>query len=197
MKTRKILSYLTQLFQQQWNFHSRDTLRTRAGVPWIEVGLESKIGTNIFPRPNFVSPDWRCLLNRGVPKERSHCIPFHFNWVPGFKSLERDQRNRKRFSLIYHGTYLYRYEFDWNARLRILENLNRVPFGSKHCSRGAKVGLRFPLFLEENRGSTWHCCFIWFLWNNYWIPSLRYTALLFVSYQVRTEFIKTRFQAYA
>ena len=28
---------------------------------------------NIFPGPNFVSPEWRCYLNRGVSKERFHC----------------------------------------------------------------------------------------------------------------------------
>ena len=28
---------------------------------------------NIFPGPNFVSPERRCPLNRGVPKERFHC----------------------------------------------------------------------------------------------------------------------------
>ena len=27
---------------------------------------------NIFPGPKFVSPEWRCPLNRGVPKERFH-----------------------------------------------------------------------------------------------------------------------------
>ena len=29
---------------------------------------------NIFPGPNFVSPEWSCYLNRGVSKERFHCI---------------------------------------------------------------------------------------------------------------------------
>ena len=29
---------------------------------------------NTFPGPNFVSPEWRCYLNRGVSKERFHCI---------------------------------------------------------------------------------------------------------------------------
>ena len=28
---------------------------------------------NIFPGPNFASPEWRCYLNRDVPKERFHC----------------------------------------------------------------------------------------------------------------------------
>ena len=28
---------------------------------------------NIFLGPNFVSPEWRCPLNRGAPKERFHC----------------------------------------------------------------------------------------------------------------------------
>ena len=27
----------------------------------------------VSPEPNFVSPEWRCPLNRGVPKERFHC----------------------------------------------------------------------------------------------------------------------------
>ena len=29
-----------------------------------------------FPRPNFVSPELRCLMKRGVPKERFHYIHF-------------------------------------------------------------------------------------------------------------------------
>ena len=29
---------------------------------------------NTFPGPNFVSPEWRRPLHRGVPKERFHCI---------------------------------------------------------------------------------------------------------------------------
>ena len=28
---------------------------------------------NNFPGPNFVSPEWRYPLNRGVAKERFHC----------------------------------------------------------------------------------------------------------------------------
>ena len=27
----------------------------------------------VSPEPNLVSPEWRCPLNRGVPKERFHC----------------------------------------------------------------------------------------------------------------------------
>ena len=27
-----------------------------------------------FPGPKFVSPNWRCPVNRSVPKERFHCI---------------------------------------------------------------------------------------------------------------------------
>ena len=29
---------------------------------------------NILPGPNIVTPEWRCPFNRGVPKERFHCI---------------------------------------------------------------------------------------------------------------------------
>ena len=28
---------------------------------------------NIFPGPNFMSPKWRRLLKRGVPKDKFHC----------------------------------------------------------------------------------------------------------------------------
>ena len=33
----------------------------------------TKITVKIFPRPNFVSPELWCPLNRGVPKERFYC----------------------------------------------------------------------------------------------------------------------------
>ena len=42
------------------------------GVPSIEV-TNTKNNVNVFPGPDFVSPGWRCPLNRGVPKERFHC----------------------------------------------------------------------------------------------------------------------------
>ena len=29
---------------------------------------------NIFSEPSFVSPDWRCYLNKDVLRERFHCI---------------------------------------------------------------------------------------------------------------------------
>ena len=29
---------------------------------------------NTFPGPNFVTPEWRCPFNKGVPKETFHCI---------------------------------------------------------------------------------------------------------------------------
>ena len=29
---------------------------------------------NIFSEPSFVSPDWRCYLNKYVLRERFHCI---------------------------------------------------------------------------------------------------------------------------
>ena len=35
-------------------------------------GNKNKDYVNIFPGPNFVSPEWRCPLNRGVLEERSH-----------------------------------------------------------------------------------------------------------------------------
>ena len=38
-------------------------------------GNKNKDYVNIFPGPNFVSPEWRCPLNRGVPEER-----FHLRW---------------------------------------------------------------------------------------------------------------------
>ena len=36
-------------------------------------GNKHKDYVNIFSQPNFVSPEWRCPLDRGVPKERFHC----------------------------------------------------------------------------------------------------------------------------
>ena len=37
-------------------------------------GYKYKDYLNIFPGPNFVSPEWRCPpMNRGVPKKRFHC----------------------------------------------------------------------------------------------------------------------------
>ena len=44
----------------------------KRGVPSIAV-THSKIMWKFFPGPNFVSPEWRCSLNRGFPKERFHC----------------------------------------------------------------------------------------------------------------------------
>ena len=35
-------------------------------------GNKYKDYVNIFPGPNFVSPEWRCPLYRGVPNERFH-----------------------------------------------------------------------------------------------------------------------------
>ena len=32
-------------------------------------GNKNKDYVNIFPGPNFVSPEWRCPLNRGSPRE--------------------------------------------------------------------------------------------------------------------------------
>ena len=43
------------------------------GIPSIELSNRYKDGVNVFPGPNFASPEWRCPLNRGVPKERFHC----------------------------------------------------------------------------------------------------------------------------
>ena len=41
-------------------------------VPSIAV-THSKIMRKVFPGPNFVSPEWRCPMNRGFLKERFHC----------------------------------------------------------------------------------------------------------------------------
>ena len=43
------------------------TFLLNRGAPSIDY-------VGIFPGPNFVSPEWRCPLNRSVPKERFHCI---------------------------------------------------------------------------------------------------------------------------
>ena len=37
-------------------------------------GNKYKSYVNFFRGPNFVSPEWRCLLNRDAPKDRFHCI---------------------------------------------------------------------------------------------------------------------------
>ena len=37
-------------------------------------GNKYKDDANIFSRPNFVSPEGRCPLNGGVPKEKFHCM---------------------------------------------------------------------------------------------------------------------------
>ena len=37
-------------------------------------GKKYKDYVNIFQGRNLVSPEWKCPLNRGVPKERYHCI---------------------------------------------------------------------------------------------------------------------------
>ena len=39
-------------------------------------GNKYKDSVNIFPGPNFESPEWSRPLNRGVPKERFHCIKY-------------------------------------------------------------------------------------------------------------------------
>ena len=44
------------------------------GVPSIEVTFIKIVGTFFSFGPKFVSLKWRCPLNRGVPKERFHCI---------------------------------------------------------------------------------------------------------------------------
>ena len=51
-------------------------------------GNRYKDYVNIFPGPNFVPPEWRCLLNRVVPKERFHCIA-----ILRFKSQKRNPRS--------------------------------------------------------------------------------------------------------
>ena len=43
------------------------------GVPSIEVSNKYKDYVNIFLGPNFLSPEWTCPLNRGVPNEGFHC----------------------------------------------------------------------------------------------------------------------------
>ena len=46
-------------------------------VPFpLNRGDRYKDYVNIFLRPNFVSPEWRCRLNKGVPMEKFHCISF-------------------------------------------------------------------------------------------------------------------------
>ena len=44
----------------------------KRGVPSIAV-THSKIMWKFFPGPNFVSPELRCPMNRGFPKERFQC----------------------------------------------------------------------------------------------------------------------------
>ena len=34
---------------------------------------------NISLGPNFVSPEWKCPLNRGISKKRFHCIIFYLS----------------------------------------------------------------------------------------------------------------------
>ena len=42
------------------------------GVPSIEV-TDTKAMWTFFQDKIVVCPEWRCPLNRGVPKERFHC----------------------------------------------------------------------------------------------------------------------------
>ena len=52
--------------------------------PWIDESPQWRWQIqslqSLFPGPNFVSPEWRCPLNRGVPKERLHCTSSVF-WI--------------------------------------------------------------------------------------------------------------------
>ena len=52
--------------------------------PWIDESPQWRWQIqslqSLFPGPNFVSPEWRCPLNRVVPKERLHCTSSVF-WV--------------------------------------------------------------------------------------------------------------------
>ena len=47
----------------------------------LNRGKTYKNYVDIFPGPKFVSPERRCPLNRGVPKERLYCMWFslHFD----------------------------------------------------------------------------------------------------------------------
>ena len=42
---------------------------------------------SIFPEPNFLSPEWRCPLKRGVSKESFHCIYVSILWKKRMVSL--------------------------------------------------------------------------------------------------------------
>ena len=48
------------------------TLSPKKGCPFNRCN-KYKDFVNIFPGPNFVSPEWRCPLNRGAPKGRFQC----------------------------------------------------------------------------------------------------------------------------
>ena len=69
-------------------------------------GNKYKDYVRIFPGPNFLSPEGSRPLNRGVPKERFHCIQnailtpsrtlLFFNFVPPlFRTLPSEQICRK------------------------------------------------------------------------------------------------------
>ena len=53
-------------------------LGPRRNVPSIEADQVQRLCDSFFG-PNFVPPEWRSPLNRGVPKERFHSKRLSFN----------------------------------------------------------------------------------------------------------------------
>ena len=68
----------------EWKLKSRYWNQKKCPRCPFNRGNKDKDYVNIFPGPNFVSPEWRCPLNRGLPKgeapTRSKGWPNSLQW---------------------------------------------------------------------------------------------------------------------
>ena len=72
MSTFCVVSYyLSAKASPEWSLSLG--FRTQKKLCPFNRGNRYKNYVGVFPGPNFLSPEWRCPLNIGDPKERFHC----------------------------------------------------------------------------------------------------------------------------
>ena len=157
----------------------------KRGVPSIAV-THSKIMWKFFPGPNFVSPELRCPMNRGFPKERFQC-----NHVQ--QSARLTYRQQKVAPVVpYAANAADRLTASWFA-IEKQENERNVR-DPKVCS-GFSLRGRRVVELWKRPGWWWG---LWSLWNSFTALQLHWRAsiwpgiatvhMLFILWDWRDEY---------
>ena len=89
----------------EWKLNPGFGTQKKCPFPYNRVN-NYKDYANIFPGPNFVSPEWRCPLNRTVPKERFHCIYLSIMWKKRMVSLRCSGQETKILNEKYIMQYI-------------------------------------------------------------------------------------------